>query len=113
MVKIVEKLSTEEFDSYVAKRLSDIELSLVTKGREYSRNNDRLHNFNEGSKITGQSRERVLDGFLMKHLISYRDILDDIDKKVNIDPNYIKEKFGDIINYFILQEIQCLERYKQ
>ena len=113
-MEVVKKLSTEEFGNYVDQRVDSIMNTLVIKGKEYSRNDDRLHNFNQGALITGQTRERVLDGFLMKHLISYRDILNDIDNNVlENNPDYIREKFGDIINYFIIQEMQCLERIKQ
>ena len=49
---------------------------------------------------------RVLDGFLLKHLLSYYDVLDDMDKGKYPTDEYIDEKFGDIINYFILQEAQ-------
>jgi len=92
--------------SPIEKRLELIKETLTIKAKEYVRNNDEFHNFNEGAKITGQSPLRVLDGFLLKHLISYRDMLDDIDEGKLPTREHIEEKLGDIINYFILQEAQ-------
>jgi len=92
--------------SQIEKRIKLIKETLTIKAKEYVRNNDEFHNFNEGAKITGQSPLRVLDGFLLKHLISYRDMLDDIDEGKLPTREHIEEKLGDIINYFILQEAQ-------
>lgn len=90
----------------IERRLELIKETLTIKAKEYVRNNDEFHNFNEGAKMTGQSPLRVLDGFLLKHLVSYRDMLDDIEEGKLPTKEYIEEKLGDIINYFILQEAQ-------
>ena len=41
-----------------------------------------MHNFNVGSRITGQSREKVIYGFSLKHLISINDIRNDIERGI-------------------------------
>tara|TARA_R110000823_G_scaffold214021_1_gene343820 strand:- start:32947 stop:33141 length:195 start_codon:yes stop_codon:yes gene_type:complete len=56
--------------------------------------------------MTNVSSFRVLDSFLLKHLISYRDMMDDIDNGKLPSEELVNEKFGDIINYFIIQEAQ-------
>lgn len=96
----------EDFDIELDRRIELIRTSLKVKAKEYIRNNNALHNFEEGSQISGQTPTRVLDGFLLKHIISYRDMLNDIDKEVIPGGETVSEKFGDIINYFIIQEIQ-------
>ena len=75
-------LIEKEFDIQVKHILEKIKLILVKKGKEYRRNNNPFHNFEEGAKISGKTPERVLPGFLLKHLLSYPDILNDIDKRM-------------------------------
>jgi hypothetical protein len=43
--------------------------------KEYS---DPFHNFNEGARFLVFSR--TFDGFLMKHVVSYRDMINDIEQ---------------------------------
>lgn len=99
-------MTGKEFEEIVEKRLQKTQQLLVIKGREYRRNGNPLHNFETGADITGQSPARVLDGFLLKHIISYRDILNDIDKGNYPSKELLEEKLGDIITYFVLQEAQ-------
>ena len=106
-------IKQETFDQLVQSRLDLIKETLLVKAKEYSRNNDPLHNFNKASEITGQTPEDCLDGFLMKHYVSYRDMLKDSKESKTISENYIREKFGDILVYFILQEIQFLNKYSR
>lgn len=105
-------VNNSRFNWLVEQRIDKIRKSLVTKGQEYSGNGreDRMHNFVEAAKMNNTTPERALHGFLTKHLVSYQDILNDIDKGIIPSKELINEKFGDIINYFILQEIQLLNR---
>ena len=106
-------MTNKEFEELLNYRLAKIEYVLGVKAAEYVRNNDRLHNFNEGSKMAGISRERVLDGFLLKHYISYRDMLNDLDNGKLQSIEYLEEKVGDILNYFILFEISMKDKIKK
>lgn len=97
-------------DTLVTERCDKITKTLILKAKEYANGKDRLHNFNRGAEISGISRERVLHGFMLKHFISYLDLLDGIDSG-NIPTNeVIDEKIGDIINYFILFEASIKDR---
>ena len=107
------KQQENQFDEQVSKILSRINLLLVQKGKEYRRNNNPFHNFEEGAKISGQTPERVLQGFLLKHLISYQDILNDLDKGILPKQEMIDEKFTDILVYFTIQNIMLSERIKK
>ena len=62
------------FDTDIEATLVQIKELLLVKGKEYRRNNDVYHNFNVGAKISGQIPEKVLQGFLLKHLVSYRSL---------------------------------------
>lgn len=109
---IVEKSESINFDIEVQSTLQKINQLLVVKGKEYRRNDDPFHNFNVGSKITGFIPERVLDGFLMKHVISYRDMLNDIEEGKLPKIETVEEKFNDILVYFTIQKAMILERVK-
>ena len=106
-------MRTEDFEKVFSKRIEKLQQLISTKSKEYVRNGDRLHNFNVGANITNSSRERALDGMLLKHYISYRDMLDDIDKGKIPTPEYVDEKIGDIITYFCLQEAAMLQTIKE
>lgn len=105
-------MSEREFEEILTKRLDKIRNVLGTKAKEYVRNGDRLHNFNVGARLDGVSRERVLHGFLLKHYISYMDMLNDMDKGILPTEEYVDEKLGDIINYFILMEQSIKNKIK-
>lgn len=103
-------MNSEQFDKIVEQRCDKIKEVLSIKAKEYVRGDDRLHNFNRGAAISGVSRERVLHGFMLKHYISYLDMLDDIDEGKYPDWAYVDEKIGDIVNYFILLEASLKEK---
>lgn len=103
-------MKTSEFDE-VVKRAIDRSLNvLVYKAQEYAREDDRLHNFNRGAEIAGETREKVLKGFFLKHLVSVFDIIDDIEKGKIPSRAYVDEKLGDSINYLLLLEASLVNR---
>ena len=103
-------MKVEFLKEVVDKTLSSIRYSLGVKAVEYVRNEDAMHNFNVGSKMTGMIREKVLYGFSLKHLISISDIRNDIEKGVLPTEKIVEEKYGDAINYLILEKASVLER---
>ena len=106
-------MTENRFEQIVDETLNQIRETLIIKGKEYRRSNNPFHNFEEGAKISGQTPERVLNGFLLKHLISYQDILNDLDKGILPKQEMIDEKFTDILVYFTIQNIMLLERIKK
>lgn len=82
---------------------------MLVKGKEYQRNGDKLHNFRRAAEMSRSNMPRELNGMLQKHLVSYYDMLDDIDKGKKISREYLSEKIGDIIVYFHLQEVAIIE----
>jgi len=104
------------FKKEVEYHLDIIRNKLVSKGEEYIRNGDPFWNFNVAAEITRQTPEEALDGMLMKHYVSYRDMLNDIKEGERTGlPNcypsqiLIEEKIGDILVYFLLQKIMMLD----
>ena len=98
-------MNSEQFDKILHRRLESIENTIGVKAKEYVRNDDRLHNFNVGARLTNKTREEVLwEGYALKHLASVFDIIDDIrEGNIPVD-EHVNEKIGDLINYLILLE---------
>ncbi len=85
-------MNQKEFDAHLEWRMEEIRKVLGVKAKEYVRNDNPLHNFEVGAGITGETSAKVLDGFLLKHLISYRDILNDLEKGKLPDKAKVEEK---------------------
>lgn len=92
------------FTKIISKRMTSVNEMLIIKGAEYVRGSDRAHNFRRGAEMDRINMPRTLHGYLKKHLVSYLDMLDDIDKGKYISSALIDQKIGDIIVYFFLQE---------
>lgn len=104
-----------KFEILVEEILNRVKELLIVKGKEYRRNNNPLHNFEKGSNISGEHPAKILDGFLLKHYISYRDLLNDIMDGKPINKDLVKEKFGDIFTYLCLQQaifVDYIDNYK-
>jgi len=104
------KLGNEEADEYVKKLISNSENGLLVKAREYAREEDRMHNFNEAARIKNISREEAIDGMRLKHIISINDIRKDITEGKLPAEATVMEKFGDTINYYILEAMSILHK---
>jgi hypothetical protein len=103
-------MTEKEFQDVLTTRLTKIKETLSSKAEEYATDNDKLHNFNVGARLTGQTRERVLWGFAIKHYISFLDILDSLDKGKLPTETLVDEKIGDLINYLVLVEASLKDR---
>lgn len=105
-------LKNEDADAYLKGILDQTYTVLGVKAKEYVRNGDRMHNFNKGAQLTGKLREEVLEGFRLKHLLSRDDMINDI-KEGNLPSEaLVNEKYGDIVNYYILEWMSVLNRLK-
>ena len=79
-----------------------------TKNKEYSRNNDKLHNFKCAGRLLDTTPEFALLGMFSKHMVSIIDIVDDIPDLP--DYSLLEEKITDAINYLVLLEALVKER---
>lgn len=96
-------MTREDFSNRVEKRVDLIRQTLLTKHKEYAKNDNVFRNFDEaagGLSLHGSSAE-VLWSYMTKHLVSIKDIVAD---KKPADPAIVSEKIGDVINYLILLE---------
>ena len=106
-------MTENRFEQIVDETLNQIRETLLVKGKEYKRNNNIFHNFEEGSKRSGLIREKVLDGFLLKHEISIADMTNDLEKGILPKIETIEEKFGDNLIYLILKKASIIDRVEQ
>ncbi len=107
-------MTPEEFKDFVNGRLNScLEKLYSSKAVEYSRGNDRLHNFKRAAEMSNSSPEAALWGMLVKHLVSIKDMVDDLNepKLANMpDKAVLVEKFDDAINYLLLLNALFEER---
>ncbi len=104
-------MTEKQFNDVLNSRLDKIKQVLAVKAKEYVRNEDRLHNFHVGSRLENEHPSRVLHGMMLKHYISYLDIIRDVETGKPIKKEVVDEKIGDLINYLILQECILTEHF--
>ena len=91
-------MSADAFNAFLEEQFDIIRRMMGVTGAkavEYSRNNDRLHNFRKAALFTNSTPRKALWGMLAKHLVSIHDTIQDND-------NINEEKLDDGINYLIL-----------
>lgn len=103
-------MTKQEFNDYVEETLREIKDVLIVKGDEYIRGGNPFHNFDEGARITSEYRERVIDGFKLKHEISINDMVNDIEKGDIPNRGIVDEKFNDVLVYTIIKKISIIDR---
>lgn len=89
--EIIFKLNTASYDT------------LLAKNAKYSSDDDPLHNFNKGADIMGGTPAQACWGYLTKHLVALRDMVERNDFR---DKDDLLEKCQDSINYIIF--LYCL-----
>lgn len=112
-------MNTVEFNKLVEERCEKIKQVLAKKAGEYTRKDDRHHNFRQGASMFGTTPEQYLMALNGKHLVSIMDMINDINQEPNKKYSEVAaeaarammdEKIGDAINYFILLEGLMKER---
>lgn len=101
-------MTNEQFDKILKRRLQLTKDVLSCKAKEYAVG-DRLSNFNYAATMTRTSRRAALLGMMAKHLVSVVDMIHSEDRVFSGE--YIEEKIGDSINYFILLEAMLKEDF--
>lgn len=77
--------------------------TLIEKNARYSYGEDALHNFRVGGDILGGTPAQACWGYLTKHLVALRDMVERSDFS---DRDNLMEKCQDIINY--IRFIWCI-----
>ena len=96
-------MTREEFSKKVEKRIDLIRQTLLTKHKEYAKDDNVFKNFDDaagGFSLHSTSSE-VLWSYMTKHLVSIKDI---VSQGTLAKPEVVSEKIGDVINYLILLE---------
>lgn len=85
---------------------------LIKKGKSYSSDEDRLHNFRVAAALQGISEKEALAGMLAKHLVSVFDMVKTDESRPRPYSSAVwDEKIGDAINYLlILRAMVDIER---
>lgn len=89
-------MTSERFNELLDELESSSVETLKAKNAKYSKNGDALHNFKAGSEIMGGSIPEACWGYLTKHLVALRDMVETCDFS---DREDFLEKCQDSINY--------------
>lgn len=105
-------MTSKEFDTLVEDTVNHCVETLVVKAKEYRRNDNPLHNFDVGvqQSTNDETREDVIWGMARKHWISIQDIRNDIRDGKLPDTSLLNEKYGDMINYLILEKASIMDK---
>lgn len=90
------KMSPEEFQRLLDELDGNSLETLKTKNARYSSGGDALHNFRKGGDIVGGTPAQACWGYLTKHLVALRDMVQNDDFHNRED---FLEKCQDSINY--------------
>lgn len=89
-------MSVERFNDLLDKLDGSSLQTLKDKNAKYSSNGDCLHNFRSGAEILGGTSAQACWGYLTKHLVALRDMVERNDFS---DKDDFLEKCQDSINY--------------
>lgn len=101
-----------EFENNIEKTLQQLKDTLIVKGKEYRRNNNPFHNFEEGARRKSLLREEILDGMRLKHEISISDMRNDLYVGKIPDRKTIDEKFNDILIYYLIEKAMFIDHFE-
>jgi len=93
------------FDAVIETRVMLIKETLQSKVKEYASEKSRFQNFVDAGRMKNETPEKALYGIAVKHFVSVKKIVDDIESKGKYPSiEILNEKIGDSINYHILLE---------
>ena len=105
-------MTEQFFEQVLEETLKQTKEVLGVKAKEYRRNNNPMHNFEVAARIKKETREQAMYGMSIKHEVSIIDIRNDVEKGLLPDEETVNEKFGDMINYLILEKASILDKIK-
>lgn len=104
-------MDIETFNKFLQDNQAIIRKLATGKNKEYSRGDDKLHNFKRASEVRRRMPERCLEAMMSKHIISIYDMLDDLEKDIHHSYELWNEKINDSILYLHLLKALLYERY--
>ena len=104
-------MNSIEFERCFEERVEKCRQLLLKKAEEYSKDEDRLHNFKVAAKLQGVNLITALAGMMAKHTVSVYDLVKKTEEDDWSSSNMWEEKIGDSINYLFLLEAAVKELY--
>lgn len=89
-------MKAEQFEQLLKELDGNSLRTLINKNDKYASDGDRLHNFRSGADIAGGTPAQACWGYLTKHLVALRDM---VEKNDFSDREDFLEKCQDSINY--------------
>ena len=104
-------MNQKDFAELLDRRIAQMRETLDKKSAEYS-TEDKLHNFKAAAALDGETPEQALWGMVKKHLVAVIDAVGWTakDGDARLTREFLDEKIGDCINYFVLLEALFVER---
>ena len=96
-----------DFNEHLEMQLAKIKTILGSKEKEYAKNSNRLHNFNQAGLLLKSSSESALLGMMTKHIVSVVDLLQNPESATY---ELADEKLFDLANYALLAHYMLYER---
>lgn len=106
-------MNVELFNKILDARIDRLRALFERKRAEYASDVDVLINFRRGAELMRCTPERVLGGYVCKHILSVYDIIDKIERGGRVEEDVIDEKVGDVIVYMVLLEGLYVDRQTQ
>ena len=106
-------MTVEKFEEHLEDVFSRTRKVLLQKRNEYAGDKDVFNNFNNATGISlHKTNTSVGWEYCVKHLQSIKDLIQEVENgnRNNLTTSRINEKFGDVINYFILLEGMLKEK---
>lgn len=104
----MDKMSPERFEELLEELDGNSFKTLAEKNARYSTNGDSIHNFRSGGEIMGGTPAQACWGYMTKHLVALRDMVERDDFSNRED---FLEKCQDTINY--IRFLWCIGNEKQ
>jgi len=103
-------MNNETFEKIVKEQHEQSLQVLCEKAKGYSKWQDRFHNFKAAGRKLDIRDDEALNGMRIKHVVSVEDMWDNLWTHNQIPTKaMIDEKFGDVINYYLLEKGMMLE----
>lgn len=103
-------MTNSDFQKVVQCILKEVLRKIQVKGKEYSRTDNRFHNFIQGGLIYDITKEQYLLYLMSKHTISIDDMVKDLEVQRFSDSKQWLEKITDVITYLMLLYAMQIER---
>jgi hypothetical protein len=105
--------TTQDYYQFLQNRANNIVNTIISKDREYTESHW-LENFEEacreeGLPINCENLLKILNGYRLKHKVSINKIQRDILKGKILNQDLINEKYGDYINFMLIEQAIILK----